>query len=69
MIDWIIIGLAATATVVSAAWASETITYNYDARGRVVNVSHSGTVNANVSGNYSYDRADNRTNKNVTGAP
>ena len=68
-IDWIIIGVAAVATVASAAWASETINYSYDARGRVVAVSHSGSVNNNVVSNYSYDKADNRTNKNVTGAP
>jgi len=48
-----------------AAWASETITYSYDARGRLVKVVRSGTVNNNVSANYSYDKADNRTNVNV----
>jgi hypothetical protein len=53
-------GLAAT------AMASETITYSYDARGRLVRVVRSGTVNNNVSANYSYDKADNRTNVNVT---
>jgi YD repeat-containing protein len=68
-IDWIIIGVAAAATAVSAAWASETINYSYDARGRLVTVNHSGSVNANVVSNYSYDKADNRTNKNVSGAP
>ena len=39
------------------------------ARGRLVAVKHSGTVNHNVQTNYSYDKADNRTNKTVTGAP
>jgi YD repeat-containing protein len=69
MIDWIIIGLTGAAVVASTAWASETITYSYDARGRLVTVNHSGSVNANVVSNYSYDHADNRTNKNVSGAP
>jgi hypothetical protein len=55
--------------VASAAWASETISYSYDARGRIITVGHSGSVNNNVVSNYSYDKADNRTNKNVTGAP
>ena len=49
-----------------AAWAGETITYTYDARGRLVKVQHSGTVNNNVSAEYKYDKADNRTNVNVT---
>jgi YD repeat-containing protein len=44
----------------AAAYASETITYKYDARGRLIQVSHSGTVNNNVVSNYSYDKAENR---------
>lgn len=63
-----VIGLAAL-TGLAAAFASETVTYKYDARGRLVAVKHSGTVNNNVQANYSYDKADNRTNKTVTGAP
>lgn len=54
---------------IAAAEASETLTYSYDARGRLVRVQHNGSVNANVSTNYTYDKADNRTLKNVTGAP
>jgi coenzyme F420-reducing hydrogenase delta subunit len=65
--------LAATALLaalgVAAASASETVTYTYDAKGRVVKVEHSGSVNNNVVANYSYDTADNRTNVNVTGVP
>ena len=53
-------GLAAAAT-----WASETITYSYDARGRLVKVERSGSVNNNVKAEYKYDKADNRTNVNV----
>ncbi|HEV2817648.1 MAG TPA: hypothetical protein VGW40_10575 [Allosphingosinicella sp.] len=49
-----------------SAWATETITYAYDARGRLVRVVRTGSVNNNVSANYSYDQADNRTNVNVT---
>ena len=51
------------------ASASETITYTYDAKGRLVLVQHSGTVNNNVTANYTYDAADNRKNLKVTGAP
>jgi YD repeat-containing protein len=53
----------------AAAYASETINYQYDARGRLVTVNHSGTVNNNVVTNYTYDKADNRTNKTTTGSP
>jgi len=63
------IGIAAVTGLAAEALASETVTYTYDARGRVVAVKHSGTVNNNVQSNYAYDKADNRTNKTVTGAP
>jgi hypothetical protein len=53
----------------AAAYAAETVTYTYDARGRLVQVVHTGTVNNNVVSNYSYDKADNRINKTTTGAP
>lgn len=62
------LGLTALAAV-AAANASETMNYSYDARGRLIRVQHNGSVNANVLTNYSYDKADNRTLKNVTGAP
>jgi len=55
--------------LVGIASANETITYSYDAKGRLVKVVHTGSVNNNVIANYSYDRADNRTNLNVSGAP
>jgi type II secretory pathway pseudopilin PulG len=53
----------------AAASASETINYTYDARGRLVQASHSGTVNNNAVTNYSYDKADNRKTKATSGAP
>ena len=46
--------------------ASETVTYAYDARGRLVSVVRSGTVNDGVSASYSYDRADNRADVSVS---
>jgi hypothetical protein len=55
-------GFAAAAI---AAWATETVTYTYDSRGRLVKVERSGTVNNNVKAEYKYDKADNRTNVNV----
>ena len=59
----IIIFLGAPAT------ASETITYTYDALGRLVQVARSGAVNNGVSESYSYDPANNRTNVTVSGVP
>lgn len=48
--------------------ASETITYTYDARGRLIQVARSGSVNNGVTSAYQYDAADNRTAVTVTGA-
>ena len=56
---------AAALLCAAAAMATETITYTYDARGRLVRVVRTGSVNNNVSANYSYDKADNRTNVNI----
>ncbi|MEA3028897.1 MAG: hypothetical protein QOG13_222 [Sphingomonadales bacterium] len=53
------------AAAAGSAVASETINYKYDARGRLVKVQRSGSVNNNVTANYSYDKGDNRTNVNV----
>jgi predicted nicotinamide N-methyase len=61
--------IAAIASASSPAGASETISYSYDARGRLIQVSHSGTVNNGVVTSYSHDHANNRTNKTTTGAP
>lgn len=58
-------GLAAAA----AALASETVTYSYDARGRLVRTDHAGSVNNGAVVKYVYDKADNRTLRNVSGAP
>ncbi len=55
--------------VAGAASAAETITYTYDAKGRLVKVEHSGTVNNGVKAEYTHDKADNRKNLKVTGAP
>lgn len=62
------IGLVFLATVGLAAMtagASETVNYSYDARGRLVKVERSGTVNNGVRADYKYDKGDNRTNVNV----
>jgi hypothetical protein len=53
----------------ASAFAAETITYTYDAKGRVVTVVHTGTVNNNVQVTYEYDRTNNRKRRVVTGSP
>ena len=60
------VGLAVAAA--TAALSTETITYNYDAKGRVVKVERTGTVNNGVATNYTFDKADNRLTKSTTGS-
>ncbi len=59
----------ASTAMAGGGWGNETMNYTYDAKGRLVQVQHSGTVNTNVMSNYSFDKADNRVNANVSGAP
>jgi hypothetical protein len=59
------IAIAGAATL---ALAGETVNYSYDAKGRLVKVERAGTVNNNVQAVYTHDKADNRTNVNVTGS-
>lgn len=65
--------LAATVLAASAmsppSMGNETINYTYDARGRLTNVTHAGSVNNNLQANYTYDKADSRATVNVTGSP
>lgn len=66
----IIVGAAVLAIAgATASLATETITYTYDAKGRVTKVVHSGTVNNGVTVEYAHDTTDNRTRVKVTGAP
>ena len=44
-----------------AADSAETITYTYDAKGRLIKVVHTGTVNNNVTTDYAHDKSNNRT--------
>jgi hypothetical protein len=63
-----LVSVAAVAVALSSsAWAAETVSYTYDALGRLTVVSHSGTVNSGVQSTTSFDAADNRTNYTVTG--
>jgi hypothetical protein len=67
-ISRLIIAAAALGSA-TAALATETITYSYDARGRLVQVARAGNVNNGVTTSYTLDKADNRTNKTTTGSP
>lgn len=50
------------------AQASSTVTYTYDARGRLKTVSLSGGAHSGAVTAYTYDKANNRVRKQVTGA-
>lgn len=52
-----------------SASATETITYSYDAKGRLVKVVRTGTVNNNVTTEYEHDKADNRKKVKTTNSP
>lgn len=49
----------------STARAAETITYSYDAQGRVKQVLSTGSVNGTSSTCYFYDKANNRVHEVV----
>ena len=53
----------------SPANANETVTYTYDALGRLIQASHAGTVNGGLQQSYAHDAADNRTGVTVSGSP
>jgi acyl-coenzyme A synthetase/AMP-(fatty) acid ligase len=63
------LAIGAVAAVAGSAFAAETLTYRYDARGRLVRVERSGGPKSGAVTNYSYDKANNRTNRTVSGAP
>ncbi|WP_439568605.1 hypothetical protein [Sphingopyxis sp.] len=53
----------------SPAVAAETVTYSYDAKGRLSKVVRTGSVNNNVTVDYEHDKADNRTRLKTTNSP
>jgi hypothetical protein len=62
------LGIAIALLSASAANAAETITYKYDAKGRLIEVKRTGTVNNNVTTTYTHDKANNRKAVVVTGS-
>lgn len=63
-----VLAVLSVLVVTSFANASETITYTYDAKGRLIKVEHSGSVNNGLVANYTFDHADNRDTVTVNGA-
>jgi YD repeat-containing protein len=62
------LGSAMALLSAATANAAETITYKYDARGRLVEVKRTGTVNNNVKTTYTHDKANNRKTTTTTGS-
>jgi len=61
--------LCAVGIVISnCAIASETSSFAYDSRGRLIRVVKTGTVNNGQQTEYQFDKADNRVRVVVTGA-
>ena len=59
---------AAALTLATQAVAGETVTYSYDALGRLVGTSTAGSVNNGLSVSTGYDPAGNRCHYSVAGA-
>jgi YD repeat-containing protein len=57
----------ASETIMLPGHAAETISYTYDALGRLVATTKSGTINNGVTTNITLDAAGNRTNYQVAG--
>lgn len=64
-----VLALIVATTTTGLANAAETITYTYDAKGRLVKVVRTGSVNNGVTVTYAHDKANNRKNVKTTGAP
>lgn len=60
-------GIAALLAPVAVS-AAETVTYTYDARGRLVKIVRTCLVNNNEQAVYTLDKEGNRTNVITTGA-
>jgi YD repeat-containing protein len=61
-------GISPAILLAATAQAAETLTYTYDAKGRLTKVVRTGTVNNNVQSQYTHDKANNRKNVTVTGS-
>jgi hypothetical protein len=59
--------LVLTTSLASPAIGGETISYSYDARGRLINAARSGSINDGLSTSYQFDKADNRVGYTASG--
>jgi hypothetical protein len=68
-----ITGLLALSVALSASasrcFAGDTVTYNYDANGRLIQSTTTGGAAAGVQDVYTYDAADNITQRTSAGVP
>lgn len=64
----LLLSLIVALALISGAFATETITCTYDAKGRLVRVVRTGTVNNNVTTEYTHDKANNRKTVVTTGS-
>ena len=64
----LVLASSVAALIPIAASASETVTYGYDVKGRLIQISHSGSVNNGLTATYAYDAVDNRTSVTNVGA-
>jgi hypothetical protein len=64
-----VLSAAIALSLASGAFGAETITYTYDAKGRLIRVVRTGTVNNNVTTEYTHDKANNRKTVVTTNSP
>ena len=62
------LGSAIVLIAATAANAAEAQKYRYDAKGRLIKVERTGTVNNGVTTEYTHDKADNRIRLKTTGS-
>lgn len=63
------LGTAIALVAIAPSNATETQKYWYDAKGRLIKVERTGTVNNGVTTEYTQDKTDNRTRLKTTGSP
>ena len=58
----------ASLAIAEPAFAAETVTYTYDARGRLVEVNHTTGLHAGVKTEYTWDENGNMKRRKTTGS-